>query len=361
MSSTWFVETGKQAHAFLGNSEVSHTFRFNPDNVSWGYAENIVPFDTIGGRVLQVLSGKTNSIIVNGRAGSRGELQRLAQNCSDIMKYHIRTQDPVFFKVPSREWNFVVYLQAVPQLGWSVADTSYPYQIVLDVIDDLQGLATQEMRAYTLERLATGIGYNPDVHGGDGPGFAELVNNLQLDFNSDTAINDTTGTSGTGSGGTGGTGGDAGSGGGGGTVPTPTGFAYANETTYAGTIDFSRRTGTTPDWVKQRPNLYRWNGTTLQEDTMKSFQDVCKRLSMKVTNSTSYRTYEEQQRLYNLYLAGNGNKAAKPGTSYHEIGLAIDMNDTYYKQTVVVNTFYNNGWNRGVSGEPWHFTYRVSG
>lgn len=37
------------------------------------------------------------------------------------------------------------------------------------------------------------------------------------------------------------------------------------------------------------------------------------------------RTYARQQQLYNLYLSGRGNLAARPGTSMHESGRAIDL------------------------------------
>lgn len=336
--STWFVETGTQAHAFLGNSEVSHTFRFNPDEVNWNYAANVVSYDTIGGRVLQVLSGKTDAMIINGRAGSRGELQRMAQNLKAIMNYHIRTQEPVLFKVPSRQWQFLVYLQGAPQLGWSVADTSYPYQLVLNIEDDLQGLATQEKRAEALERLIEGIGYNPHVHGGNAPAFSELVNGLQLEFKAATS-NGSDGVP----------------------VDVPSDFSYVNETTSANKIDLSRRTGNTPDWVKSNTNLFRWNGITLQEDAMKSFQAICKQVGMKITATSSYRTYEKQQELYNEFINEDGNVAAPPGRSYHEIGIALDLTDSFYNQPVVRNAMLNSGWNRSVEGENWHYSFRVSG
>lgn len=37
------------------------------------------------------------------------------------------------------------------------------------------------------------------------------------------------------------------------------------------------------------------------------------------------RTYARQQQLYNLYLSGRGNLAARPGTSMHESGRALDL------------------------------------
>lgn len=342
MPTQWFVETGKQAHAFLGTAEVSHTFRFNPDEVTWDYSANIVPYDTIGGRVLQVLSGKTNSLTINGRAGSRGELQRMAQNLQDIMRYQARTQEPVSFRVPSRQWNFSVYVQAAPQLGWSVADTSYPYQIIMNIQEDLQGVATQKMRVDALSRLAEGIGYNPDVHGGNAPAFSELVNSLQLTFTSTS----------TGEGGDGITGA---------LVEVPADFAFKGSTVSAGQIDLSKRTGTTPDWVKKNTNLFTWNGVTLQEEAMKAFQAVCKRVGMKITASSSYRTYKKQAELYDKYLYHGGNLAARPGTSYHEIGIAVDVDSVYYNQPVVRSALTSGGFNRSVEGENWHYSFRVGG
>lgn len=41
------------------------------------------------------------------------------------------------------------------------------------------------------------------------------------------------------------------------------------------------------------------------------------------------RTYARQQQLYNLYLAGKGNLAARPGTSMHESGRALDLGGAF--------------------------------
>lgn len=167
-----------QAHAFLGARDVFHTFRFNPDDASWAYKENLNSTDTIGGRVVQLLSVQLTGMTVNGHAGSRAELQRLADNAKAIMAYHIRTSRPVSFRVPSRKWDFIVYLTDMPQIGWDVAATSYPYSLNLSVSDDLTGVQTKRLEKAALTRLADGIGYNPAVHGGDYKGFQKLVDSL---------------------------------------------------------------------------------------------------------------------------------------------------------------------------------------
>src|SRR3954471_741544 len=129
-----------QAHAFIGNQQVHHTFKFNPDSANWDYKENISSQDTIGGRVVQLLSVNVGAVTVQGKAGSRAELQRLADNIRTLMDFHIRTSLPVNFRVPSRGWNFLVFVQAMPQIGWDVAATSYPYSLTLVVQEDLTGV-----------------------------------------------------------------------------------------------------------------------------------------------------------------------------------------------------------------------------
>lgn len=82
------------------------------------------------------------------------------------------------------------------------------------------------------------------------------------------------------------------------------------------------------------------------------------------------RTRAEQQVLYDLYLTGKGNLAAKPGTSLHESGLAIDVTRRSPLQLWMVHgsdpmkvtktgttRAAAYGWYRTVPSEAWHFSY----
>lgn len=55
-------------------------------------------------------------------------------------------------------------------------------------------------------------------------------------------------------------------------------------------------------------------------------EDIVRGIGGTVTSS--YRSRAEQQNLYNRYLAGTGSLAAKPGTSLHETGQALDVAKT---------------------------------
>ena len=154
------------SRAYLGNGSIGLTFPFNPDTVQWNYQENIVSMDTLGGRVVQLLSIQLQSITVNMRAGSRESLQHIATQLKSIMGFHTNTLEPVQFKVPSRNWNFLVYLAAVPQLGWDVSATSYPFGLTLLVEDDLTGVKTKQIANSVIDKIRKDIGYNENAHGG---------------------------------------------------------------------------------------------------------------------------------------------------------------------------------------------------
>lgn len=73
----------------------------------------------------------------------------------------------------------------------------------------------------------------------------------------------------------------------------------------------------------------------------------------RVTIVSGHRSHEEQKVLYDRYLAGDGNKAAKPGTSMHEFGQAVDFGGDL---ELAARLAKKHGLIASVPGEDWHFT-----
>jgi len=72
---------------------------------------------------------------------------------------------------------------------------------------------------------------------------------------------------------------------------------------------------------------------------------------------SAYRSYAQQLYLYNLYLSGQGNLAAPPGTSSHEYGYALDLADPSMR-AVVDQIGANYGWAKTEAPEEWwHINY----
>lgn len=64
----------------------------------------------------------------------------------------------------------------------------------------------------------------------------------------------------------------------------------------------------------------------------------------------AFRTFKDQQALYNKYPG----KAAKPGNSTHEHGLAIDINQDVADELDKLGLLRKYGFTRPIGGEKWH-------
>ena len=71
---------------------------------------------------------------------------------------------------------------------------------------------------------------------------------------------------------------------------------------------------------------------------------------------SGFRTMDQQRYLYNLYLSGRGNLAARPGYSNHQSGLALDLNSSGSGvSSWLANHGAQYGFRRTVPSEVWHW------
>ena len=71
---------------------------------------------------------------------------------------------------------------------------------------------------------------------------------------------------------------------------------------------------------------------------------------------SAYRTYDQQAYLYDQYLAGQGAPANPPGTSTHELGIAVDVASESMRSVIdQIGGAY--GWSATIPTEWWHVQY----
>ena len=71
---------------------------------------------------------------------------------------------------------------------------------------------------------------------------------------------------------------------------------------------------------------------------------------------SAYRTYDQQASLYDLFLSGQGEPANPPGTSTHELGIAVDLAAPEMRSVIdQIGAAY--GWQATHSNEWWHIEY----
>ncbi len=107
------------------------------------------------------------------------------------------------------------------------------------------------------------------------------------------------------------------------------------------------------------------NGKFLRSDAAVKFNAMkaaAARAGVTLHVNSGFRTMAEQRYLYNLYKAGKGNLAARPGYSNHQGGLSADINAPGGYSGKVYNWLKANahkyGFKNDVGGEPWHWTFK---
>jgi hypothetical protein len=104
----------------------------------------------------------------------------------------------------------------------------------------------------------------------------------------------------------------------------------------------------------------RWSTTTLHPATRGMDPKMALAVSRllqasggKIWIVSGFRSYDQQTALYQKYLNGTGNLAAKPGTSLHESGFAVDFGGD--KKWLAENAERYGLWN-SVPSENWHYS-----
>lgn len=105
------------------------------------------------------------------------------------------------------------------------------------------------------------------------------------------------------------------------------------------------------------PRLVTRFGVTLAKPAMHSLADIVQQLGYHGDVGGGYRSPQGQADIY----AQKPGLAAPPGSSYHQEGLALDLASAL-QNAQASKLFQQAGWNQfSPSGEPWHWSYGVTG
>ena len=168
--------------------------------------------------------------------------------------------------------------------------------------------------------------------------------------------------------------------------PTPTPGPYSDKPDIDVTSWEYRLANADNSIGEYTPELDTVEGQKLDKrmtDAMKDFVAAARAQGLSVYLSSGYRSYDEQNYLYQRKVSQYGEEQAKkivapPGTSEHQTGLACDITDKYYefKDSSLENTALYQWMSQhcqeygfivrypkdkedvtGIIYEPWHFRY----
>lgn len=110
-----------------------------------------------------------------------------------------------------------------------------------------------------------------------------------------------------------------------------------------------------------------WNLTPQATSSLQALSAAYqKKFGTALVVNSGGRSYEQQKKAYDAYLAGRGNLAAPPGTSVHESGRAVDLGGAILNSSSAQHRWLEQ--NAGAFGwawtgknfsqvEPWHWEY----
>jgi hypothetical protein len=115
------------------------------------------------------------------------------------------------------------------------------------------------------------------------------------------------------------------------------------------------------DPCTERPTMVSYRGVTLQPVPMRAFKEAQRAARGRIQVVESYRSCA-QQRIDCIRICGNANgcpgRCVRPGTSYHQLGAAIDITQASLDATGVIAALTAAGWCQSVPRtDPGHFSY----
>lgn len=164
------------------------------NGMGFGYTMNTQTYDTLGGRVVQLLSVKVDTLQISAHAGSRDALLQMFDFVAATMEVQTMSELPVRLEIPSRDWAFDVWVVAMPAMRFDVQTVAYEYQLRLEV-EQASDEALEVAETAALQRLASDIGFDPSHYT-----WTDIEIQDQLNQTTD-AVNVPLGTTGIGEGG----------------------------------------------------------------------------------------------------------------------------------------------------------------
>jgi len=116
-----------------------------------------------------------------------------------------------------------------------------------------------------------------------------------------------------------------------------------------------------PDPPCGRPPLRTYQGVTLQPVALAAFKRAQRMAGGSIDVVQSYRSCAQQAQAC-LHICGNSSgcpgRCARPGTSYHQLGAAIDVTQANLDTPGVIAALESAGWCQSEPrSDPGHFSF----
>lgn len=151
-----------------------YVFNIDPSSASWTCRMNTRSFDTYGGRVVQVLSCRTENLTLTGYITSRqrgsavgvgGDLyqwesmEEFEANIKAIMEEQVSKNSPVHFSYPTLGWDAEVWLSGYSNVEYDPKRSAVSYTLALTIDTGLAQLADGSSQSVALNQIKNGVNW----------------------------------------------------------------------------------------------------------------------------------------------------------------------------------------------------------
>lgn len=133
----------------MANCKVgNYIFDIDPDTATYKYSMKVNPEDTYGGRVIQILSCKIDSLVISGsirpkKGGGQFEaMEKFADDIRSIMDWQAQNKTPLQFSYPALDWTGKVYLLGYKDVRYDVGTSVATYTLTFDIDSGFEGVKT---------------------------------------------------------------------------------------------------------------------------------------------------------------------------------------------------------------------------
>ena len=183
------------------------TFYVEPSTASWQYKMNIKPFETYGGRVVQLLSCSIEAMSIEGHIRPKGwsssrdrvsgsldinqwqGMRDFEDSVKSILAYHESTGESVYFNFPEVGWDGKVFLVDYSNVRYEPDVPAVTYTIRFEIDTGFEGIQ-QAAGDYGLQNIPDGVGWVRNVYNTPTTTSWETVKSALEDFIDDVGTFD---------------------------------------------------------------------------------------------------------------------------------------------------------------------------
>ena len=150
----------------MANARIGgYVFNINPSEAQWGYTLNTSSQDTYGGRVIQVLSCKIDSLQIKGYLTQKGtaenqwaNMEQFEKDIKSIMDWHAKNKKPVKFSFPALGWNGDVYVTGYSNVQYDMKTAAVSYTLSMTVDSGFETIK-EHASSEGLDLIPDGVGW----------------------------------------------------------------------------------------------------------------------------------------------------------------------------------------------------------